>query len=353
MKKIPIIAAGLTFVALLTVLTVNVIKNNSIKTKVAPDATSSAVSTEMVSEETTTIIETLVDVVESTSVGETEESILQFSNNQQTAASVVTVQNSTGATTKAANTTETTKAASSTAAATTKATTTKATTTNATTTKAATTAAPVTTGSSTYEYAYAGFNPTYVTVPSNEKDLELFLVNRDYIISADYTPKLVHSIGGDSNRDNLDYRVAPHFKAMYLAAQKDGITLTPVSGYRSYATQKRNFENKIQTYMNNGNSKVAATQKAATIILPPGTSEHNVGIAMDIISLEQSFENTKAFAWLQANAADYGFILRYPKDKVDVTKIIYEPWHWRYVGVDNAKKIKASGLTLEEYLGKA
>lgn len=336
MKKIPIIFAGVLFVALLAMLVANIAKNGSIKAKNPVDANSSVVSKETVTEETTTLYETFKEVVESTSIGEPEETVFSFSDN-----TVLSVNPAQGTTQSVQNTTAatgTTKAGATSAAP---------------VTAAATTAAPVTTGASTYEYAYAGFNPTYVTVPSSEKDLELFLVNRDYIISADYTPTLVHAIGGDTNRDNLDYRVAPHYKEMYLAAQKDGITLTPVSGYRSYATQKRNFENKIQTYIKNGDSEVAATQKAATIILPPGTSEHNVGIAMDIISLEQNFENTKAFAWLQAHAADYGFILRYPKNKQDVTKIIYEPWHWRYVGVDNAKKIKASGLCLEEYLGKA
>jgi D-alanyl-D-alanine carboxypeptidase len=104
--------------------------------------------------------------------------------------------------------------------------------------------------------------------------------------------------------------------------------------------------------MNQGMDKVTATKEAAKIILPPGTSEHNLGLAMDIISLEQSFENTKAFRWLSAHAQDYGFILRYPKDKEAITEIIYEPWHWRYVGIENAKKIKASGMCLEEYLGK-
>ena len=90
---------------------------------------------------------------------------------------------------------------------------------------------------------------------------------------------------------------------------------------------------------------------AATIILPPGTSEHNAGLAMDICSLEQSFDKTAEFRWLNEHAADYGFILRYTEEKQDVTKKIYEPWHWRYVGVENAKAIKASGKCLEEYLG--
>lgn len=204
--------------------------------------------------------------------------------------------------------------------------------------------------SSTYPYAYAGFNPKLadMSVP-----VEKILVNRDYILPENYTPSLAPSVTSIPDSKKLDSRVAPHYNEMYLAAKKDGITLTPLSGYRSYSLQKNNYENKIQTYINKGYSKEKAAQEAATIILPPGTSEHNAGLAMDICSLEQSFENSKEFKWLNEHAADYGFILRYPKNKENVTKIIYEPWHWRYVGVTTAKAIKASGLTLEEYLGKA
>ena len=203
-------------------------------------------------------------------------------------------------------------------------------------------------GIAEYEYSYAGFTPQYA---DTTVDFELILVNRDYILPDDYVPKLDYSIADDTSSKKLDYRVAPYYNEMYQAAAKEGIYLTTVSGYRSYEKQKTNFENKIQLYKNQGMGKIEATQAAAKIILPPGTSEHNAGLAMDIISLEQSFENTKEFKWLNENAQDYGFILRYPKDKQDITEIIYEPWHWRYVGVENAKKIKASGQTLEEYLG--
>ena len=85
--------------------------------------------------------------------------------------------------------------------------------------------------------------------------------------------------------------------------------------------------------------------------MPPGSSEHNLGYAMDIVCVEEWFENTEEFRWLTENAADYGFIMRYPKDKQDITKVIYEPWHWRYVGVEAAKEMKEKNLTLEEYLG--
>lgn len=197
-----------------------------------------------------------------------------------------------------------------------------------------------------YAYAYAGFKPQ---VANMDVDYTLLLVNRNYILPQDYSPALAEAVRGSGVR--MDARVAPYYQNMYDAAKADGITLTPLSGHRRISTQKTNFENKIKKYEAQGYSKAQATQMAAKIILPPGTSEHNAGIAMDIISLDVEFEQTKAFRWLQENAEDYGFILRYPKDKQDITEITYEPWHWRYVGVENAKKINAAGQCLEEYLG--
>ena len=199
-----------------------------------------------------------------------------------------------------------------------------------------------------YEYAYAGFEPYYANV--DIEDWKMLLVNRDYILPDDYEVELAPCIADDPDSLPLDRRVAPHYNEMYLAALEDGIELTPVSGYRSVERQKNNFDNKIQKYINEGYSKTEATQMAATIILPPGTSEHNAGLAMDICSLYQNFEDTEEFAWLSENAADYGFILRYPEDKQDITNIIYEPWHWRYVGVDAAKEMKESGECFEEYI---
>lgn len=217
-------------------------------------------------------------------------------------------------------------------------------------TEASTEAASV----SEYAYAYAGFSPKLAEI--NEDKWYLMLVNRDYILPDNYTvktAKTVIDVYGGYDRGYLDYRVAPHFIEMYNAALEDGLKLSPLSGYRSVARQKNNFENLIRDYMNKGYSKAQATVLASEIILPPSTSEHNAGLAMDILSLEVSFENSDEFAWLQEHAADYGFILRYPKDKQDITKITYEPWHWRYVGVKAAKEMKASGECLEEYLGLA
>lgn len=199
----------------------------------------------------------------------------------------------------------------------------------------------------TYKYAYAGMNPEIAdtSVPFNR-----LLVNRDYILPDNFPVNLT-SLSEIGSSEKLDTRVVPHYIKMYNAAKADGITLTPVSGYRTIERQRTNYEKRIARYQSQGYSKAESADLAAQVILPPGTSEHNAGLAMDIISLETSFENTAAFRWLTQHAADYGFIMRYPKDKTDITKITYEPWHWRYVGVDIAKEIKASGKTLEEYLG--
>ncbi len=197
-----------------------------------------------------------------------------------------------------------------------------------------------------YEYAYAGFNPGLADMDVAEWNL--ILVNRDYILPDGYVPKMSEAVKGSGV--NLDERVAPHYQQMYDAAKADGITLVPLSGYRRVSRQKTNFENKIQSYIEQGYGRAEATQLAAQIILPPGTSEHNAGLAMDICSLDVSFENTEEFKWLCENAEDFGFILRYPKDKMEVTKITYEPWHWRYVGVGHARIMNEKGICLEEYL---
>lgn len=190
------------------------------------------------------------------------------------------------------------------------------------------------------------FNPKIITI--NEEKWYLTLVNTGYRIPDDYSANLVYVCGSG---EQLDKKVAPHYEEMYEAALKDGVTLTPCSGYRSYELQERNYNNKTAYYESLGYSHNDALEKAATIIMPPGSSEHNLGYAMDIVCVEEWFEDTAEFKWLNENAADYGFILRYPSDKTDITKVTYEPWHWRYVGVEDAKAIKASGKVLEEYLG--
>lgn len=210
------------------------------------------------------------------------------------------------------------------------------------------TTAPIT--QKDYKYAYAGFNPKLTDM---NVDLSKLIVNKNYALPEGYKPTLAEAVKGSDVQ--LDYRVAPYYQAMYDAAKKDSITLTPLSGYRSYERQTSNFEDRIAQYMNNGMDKKEATIEASKIIMLPGSSEHNAGIAMDICSLSESFEDTDTFDWLNQHAAEYGFILRYPKseEKRAITGVTYEPWHYRYVGVDAAKEIKQKGITLEEYLGLA
>lgn len=189
-------------------------------------------------------------------------------------------------------------------------------------------------------------NPTIITI--DEELWHLTLVNSYYRIPDTYKPDLVAVCGSE---ERLDRKIALEYEKMYAAALNEGVYLTPCSGYRSYELQERNYNNKIKFFENQGYSTEDAKVKAATIIMPPGSSEHNLGYAMDIVCVEEWFENTDEFRWLTENAADYGFIMRYPKDKQDITGVIYEPWHWRYVGVEAAKEMKEKNLTLEEYLG--
>ena len=121
-----------------------------------------------------------------------------------------------------------------------------------------------------------------------------------------------------------------------------GLDLSLISGYRSYTKQEKLFNEYV---------KKDGVKKANTYSAKPGQSEHQTGLAFDIGSVDSSFENTSEAKWIQQNAHLYGFIVRYPKDKIDVTGYIYEPWHVRYLGKDVASKVKESGLALEEYLG--
>lgn len=185
----------------------------------------------------------------------------------------------------------------------------------------------------------------------DSKEWYLTYVNKDNKIPDDYIPETSTIIEGNSQE--LDSRVVPYYVKMYNAAKEDGCSITPYSGYRSYSHQSKNYNNKVSYYESKGYDKDKAKAAAATIILPPGTSEHNLGFSMDIVSADANFANTEEFKWLNEHAADYGFVLRYPKDKTDITGITYEPWHWRYVGEKAAKEMKKTGECFEEYLGLA
>lgn len=146
---------------------------------------------------------------------------------------------------------------------------------------------------------------------------------------------------------------------MIEAARQDGVALELISAYRTVARQTELHNEMIARYRNAGYSEEEAYKEATKRVAIPGKSEHNSGFAADIVypnyyaehaDLEDSFDESDAFRWLDANAHKYGYILRYPKGKEDITEIIYEPWHYRYVGVEHAAAIKELGVCLEEYL---
>ena len=190
-----------------------------------------------------------------------------------------------------------------------------------------------------------------VTVSPDGEHWELTLVNLQYRLPEDYKPTLKAAVEGSSVQ--LDERVASFYAEMYAAAKADGCTLTPYSGYRTYARQQENFDRKVAYYVSQGLGETEAIAKTQTRILPAGASEHNMGFAMDIVSASADFVSTKEFSWLLEHAHEYGFILRYPENKTDITSVIYEPWHWRFVGKEAAAEMQKSGQCLEEYLGIA
>ena len=157
------------------------------------------------------------------------------------------------------------------------------------------------------------------------------------------------------NGYEMDKRAAPAMREMIQAAKEDGVELMLCSAYRSIEKQPQQFDRSQQAYMAQGMSEEEAYAKTATETAIPGTSEHQTGLAADIVTptyqmLDAGFADTPAGQWLSEHATEYGFVLRYPQDKQEVTGIIYESWHYRFVGKTHAKLMKESGLCLEEYL---
>lgn len=183
----------------------------------------------------------------------------------------------------------------------------------------------------------------------------MVLVNHTSKMPDDYTFDTKECGSATAVNKTLQTVACDAFLEMQKAAAADGVTVWMQSGYRSVKYQTSLYERKTKYYLDKGYDNATAREKAAAVVNPPGYSEHNCGLAADLNSpehtgLDEGFEKTAAFRWLCEHAGDYGFILRYPKDAEDKTEIIYEPWHWRYVGVENAAKINASGLFFEEYI---
>ncbi len=178
-------------------------------------------------------------------------------------------------------------------------------------------------------------------------DWQIRLVNRDNPLPDDFTVELENL---DASR-KFDKRAIEPLKQMICDMRDQGIkNIWAQSTYRSIEYQKGLYEKSINKYLKQGKSQEEAQKLTDEYINRPGTSEHHLGLAVDFNNVDEGFENTKAYKWLLENASDYGFILRYPKEKEDITGIEYEPWHWRYVGPEHAKKMKEQNLCLEEYV---
>ncbi len=178
---------------------------------------------------------------------------------------------------------------------------------------------------------------------------ELMLINRDNPIPDDYeVGELVTLRGGQQ----VDRRILTDLQEMFDAARAEGIYPIVGSGYRTHEKQTQLLMDKYNDYLDEGYTDEEAQSLALEWVALPGTSEHEVGICADI-NADEGSTNAEVYEWLAENAWKYGFILRYPDGKTDITNTMYEPWHYRYVGREAAKEIYESGLCLEEYLSAA
>lgn len=187
----------------------------------------------------------------------------------------------------------------------------------------------------------------------NAADARLVLVNANLPYTAEPAPLL--DTADEATGQQLEAEAAMQYRSMAAAAQADGVSLTLVAGYQDADTRQAAYEARVQTYRDKRKSEEEAARLAATIQPAANANEHGTGYAADILSADNPqqdtrFAETRAYEWLTAYAAEYGFILRYPQDRQAATGIVFEPWHWRYVGVENALAIRASGLSLEEFI---
>lgn len=187
---------------------------------------------------------------------------------------------------------------------------------------------------------------------SGEADGLLLLVNPWTPLPEDFVPGELVPVQNDQA---VDARAYPDLQNMLGDMSQAGLSPLICSSYRSQERQQELYDNKVQRVMAEGASREAAQAEAARWVARPGTSEHQTGLAVDIVSLsnqmlDETQEGTPEFQWLAENAWKYGFILRYPNDKTEKTGIAYEPWHFRFVGKEAAEEMHDLGLCLEEYL---
>ena len=185
----------------------------------------------------------------------------------------------------------------------------------------------------------------------NGDDPYLVLVNNNLPLAAETQPTLAEAAPGIQ----LEAEAAAAWQAMAAAAQADGVELILVSGYQDAETRQAAYDARVESYLEEGLSEEEAAQRAKTVTPAPEGNESGTGLSLELLSdgydsLDTGFDNTEAYRWLTAYAAEYGFILRWPADRQLATGMVYQPWRWRYVGAENARAIRASGLSLEEFL---
>lgn len=181
---------------------------------------------------------------------------------------------------------------------------------------------------------------------SEDHGWNLILVNRENYIPADYEVQLTEL----SNGKKVDSRIYPELQEMFNAARAQGYGLFVREGYRTQEEQQQLMNEKIEAHENEGKSKSEAKKLAEQWVAIPGTSEHQLGIAVDINADTTKSSRDDVYNWLEENAHTYGFIKRYPSNKTDITGVINEPWHYRYVGKEAASAIYSQGICLEEYI---
>ena len=189
-------------------------------------------------------------------------------------------------------------------------------------------------------------------------DWRMILVGPDHPLKKEIDTSLLSEVAPG---EKLDNRIVPEYQQMKEAAAKEGITLSEVSGYRSVTDQTAVFNEKFQRMKAQGMTDEEAKAATMTDMTEPGYSEHHTGLAMDVVDkdwlatnpawiLDESYIKTKGGQWLDRHAREYGFIIRYPANKINVTKITYEPWHLRYVGREVAEYMHKENLSLEEFV---
>ena len=185
------------------------------------------------------------------------------------------------------------------------------------------------------------------SVASMEHGWNLILVNGEYKIPKDWKVELTEL----SNGQSVDSRIYPDLQQMFDDMRTQGVYPVVASGYRTAKKQQELMDEKVNSFLAQGYSKSEAKSEAKKWVAGVGYSEHQTGLAVDINADGVNSSGQQVYAWLADNAWKYGFILRYPEDKTEITKTDYEPWHYRYVGKEAAKEIYESGLCLEEYIG--